>query len=320
MQRMAREGDLALGVAEGDMLLDRVGQPPALLPRIFLTHRRSPLFRIHGHKSAALLAVPLLAACNGPLSTLNPAGPAAQHGARLWWVMLAGSALITLLVGVMLVLAMRHRGEGGIGRAPDPARERHWIMGWGLGFSLTVLTALLTFALWTGERIITRDDGTLQVQAEAEQWGWTFTQPGPGGAPVRTEGILYVPAGRPFDVALTSQDVIHSFWVPQLGGKMDAIPGHQNVHRLSADRPGIYEGLCAEFCGLGHATMRFTVVAYDPDGPLPAFESQLADTATSPVPPAEVRAAEPDSDRLEPGEPTPEQSATDPTDPEEPRP
>ena len=270
-----------------------------------------------------MLAVPLLAACDGPLSTLSPAGPAAQHGARLWWVMLAGSALITLLVGVMLVLAMRHKGEGAIGRAPDPARERHWIMGWGLGFSLAVLTALLTFALWTGERIITRDDGSLEVRAEAEQWGWTFTQPGPAGVPVQTEGILYVPAGQPFDVVITSSDVIHSFWVPQLGGKMDAIPGHQNVHRLSADRPGIYEGLCAEFCGLGHATMRFTVVAYDPDAPLPAFESQLADTVTSPVPPAAVRSAEPDQptpDQPTASQPTADQPATDPTDPEEPRP
>ncbi|MGR3451631.1 MAG: hypothetical protein ACU0HS_14460 [Paracoccus sp. (in: a-proteobacteria)] len=86
-----------------------------------------------------------------------------------------------------------------------------------------------------------------------------------------TQGVLYVPAGRPFDVAITSSDVIHSFWVPRLGGKMDAIPGHRNVHRLMANAPGTYEGLCAEFCGLGHSFMNFNVVAYDPAGPLPDF-------------------------------------------------
>ncbi|WP_415639363.1 cytochrome c oxidase subunit II, partial [Paracoccus nototheniae] len=125
--------------------------------------------------------------------------------------------------------------------------------------------------------MLARDDGTPLVQAEAQQWGWRFVQPGPDGAPVETEGVLYVPAGQPFDVAITAQDVIHSFWVPQLGGKMDAIPGHRNLHRLTADRPGIYEGLCAEFCGLGHSAMRFTVVAYDPALPLPAFEDAIAE-------------------------------------------
>ncbi|WP_410217364.1 cytochrome c oxidase subunit II, partial [Paracoccus sp. (in: a-proteobacteria)] len=128
-------------------------------------------------------------------------------------------------------------------------------------------------ALWVGERMLARDDSTVTVQATASQWTWHFVQPGPDGEPVRTQGILYVPAGQAFDVAITSTDVIHSFWVPQLGGKMDAIPGHPNLHRLMADRPGTYEGLCAEFCGNGHPFMRFEVVAYDPAGPLPDFAS-----------------------------------------------
>lgn len=177
-------------------------------------------------------------------------------------------------------------------RDPDPRRERFWIVGWGLGFSLSVLTALLVYSLWAGEGLIARDDQTPQVQAEAYQWGWTFTQPGPDGLPVTTDGVLYVPAGQPFDVRLTSLDVIHSFWVPQLGGKMDAIPGHPNTHRLTADRPGTYEGLCAEFCGLGHSGMRFEVVAYDPAAPLPDFTDaagQIPGPLAAPGTPEEAR-------------------------------
>ncbi|MFC3168849.1 cytochrome B [Paracoccus fontiphilus] len=219
-------------------------------------------------KACAAAAVPLLAGCDGALSTLAPAGPAAGQIARLWWAMLAGSALITLLVLALAGLALW--------RGPRPTGERGWTMAWGLGFPLAVLAVLVGFALWIGERMIARDDNALQVRAEAYNWGWRFTQPGPDG-PVATEGVLYVPAGRPFDIALTSRDVIHSFWVPQLGGKMDTIPGHVNIHRLQADRPGRYEGLCAEFCGLGHAAMRFEVVVYDPEGPLPPFASAPAE-------------------------------------------
>lgn len=218
---------------------------------------------MHKGKFWAVLAVPLLAGCDGGASALSPAGPAAEQIATLWWAMLAGAGLITLLVLVLAGLALW--------RGPRPTGERGWIVWWGLGFTMSVLAVLLGFALWTGERMIARGDGAMQVQAEAYNWGWRFTQPGPDG-PVVTEGILYVPAGQPFDIVLTSPDVIHSFWVPQLGGKMDAIPGHRNVHRLQADAPGRHEGLCAEFCGLGHAAMRFEVVVYDPAAP-PAFIS-----------------------------------------------
>ena len=84
---------------------------------------------------------------------------------------------------------------------------------------------------------------------------------------VETDDTLYIPAGRPVDVIVTAEDVIHAFWVPQLAGKVDAIPGRRNLLRIEADRPGTHEGLCAEFCGLGHAAMRFELVAYDADAP-----------------------------------------------------
>ncbi|TCK29134.1 cytochrome c oxidase subunit 2 [Ancylobacter aquaticus] len=205
-------------------------------------------------KCAGFATVPLLlAGCKGPLSTLSPAGPIAQDIAWLWWALLAGAALLALLVFVLVALSF--------GR-PREVPEKRWTFGLGVWFSLAVLTLTLAAALWVGERILPHGPA-LEVHAHARQWSWTFSHPGAQG-PNEAEGVLHIPAGQPVDVLITSSDVIHSFWVPQLGGKMDAIPGRQNRLRIEATRPGTYEGLCAEFCGLEHASMRFEVIAHDP--------------------------------------------------------
>ena len=200
----------------------------------------------------------MLAGCDGPLSTLAPAGPVAGEIALLWWGMLVGAVAITLLVAALLALSFG---------APRPRADRYWTHGWGLGFSLAVLATVLLAGLWVGERILPRDDGAIEVHAHAYQWGWRFAQPDADGAMVETEGVLYIPAGRPVDVIVTSEDVIHAFWVPRLAGKVDAIPGRRNLLRIEADRPGTHHGLCAEFCGLGHAAMRFELIAYAEDTP-----------------------------------------------------
>ncbi len=80
-----------------------------------------------------------------------------------------------------------------------------------------------------------------------------------------TKNVLHLPAGTPVDIEVTSVDVIHAFWVPRLAGKIDAVPGHVNRLRIQADQPGRYEALCNEFCGVGHAGMRFTVIAHRPE-------------------------------------------------------
>ncbi len=217
----------------------------------------------------AVLTVPaaLMAGCGGPLSTLDPAGPSAGAIGGLWWAMLAGAGLITLMVLGMLAI--------GFGR-PRAVVERRWTVTLGLGFSLTVLTALLAAAVWVGERQLAREDGFVTVRAHAYQWGWRFGHPDGAGGEIEVEGALHIPAGRPVDVVVTSADVIHSFWVPRLVGKIDAVPGRANRLRLEADAPGTYEGICAEFCGLGHAGMRFEVVAHPPED----WPAVLADQET----------------------------------------
>ncbi|MBA4204233.1 MAG: cytochrome c oxidase subunit II [Polymorphum sp.] len=214
--------------------------------------------------------VPALAACEGPLSTLSPQGPAAADIASLWWAMLAGAALITCLV-LALVWRAFVRAPG---KAPtEVLGEAFWIKGMGLGFSFTVLFAVVGAGIWTGERHLPRP-GTeaMRVEATARQWAWRFRQPGPDGTMVETEGRLHIPAGQPVDVVIRSQDVIHSFWVPQLAGKMDALPGRDTLLRIETFRPGLYQGRSAEFSGTGYAGMVFEVLAYDPASP-PDFTS-----------------------------------------------
>src|SRR5205814_7082516 len=104
------------------------------------------------------------------------------------------------------------------------------------------------------------------------QWWWEVQyRMGDPNQYVATANEIHIPVGRPVDLQLVSADVIHSFWAPRLHGKVDLVPGMDNRIRLQADRPGVYQGACAEFCGLQHAHMRFVVVAEEPA----AFEAWL---------------------------------------------
>ena len=206
-----------------------------------------------------------LAACTGPLSTLDPAGPAAASIATLWWTMLAGAAVLFVLVMVLFALVILHPGWGA---RLSPAR---WIVLGGLCLPAVVLTPLVSYALMTGERLLPRHAAEpLRIEAEARQWHWTFRYPGYGG--MITEGVLHLPAGVPVDIVVISRDVIHAFWIPRLAGKIDAVPGHANLLRIQADVPGRYQGLCNEFCGSGHSGMRFDVIVH----PAAEFSTAIA--------------------------------------------
>ncbi len=211
------------------------------------------------------LAIPTtaltLAGCEGALSTVDPAGPAARTIATLWWVMLAGAVAIFLLVMALIALAFRRAGPVD----DDKRSEGLWIIKLGIAFPVVVLLALLAYGLFVGERLLPREGPeVVSVGAEARRMAWTFTyEDAPGRT---TDNVLHIPAGRPIDVAVTTTDVIHSFWVPRLAGKIDAIPGHANVLRLEADEPGVYAGRSAEFSGPGYDHFIFTVVAHDAAG------------------------------------------------------
>ena len=194
----------------------------------------------------------------------------ARDIAAMWWAMLAGAGALALLVLVLVVLAFG---------PPRPVSARRWTHGLGLGLSALVLVPLLVAALRVGERAMPRDPAEVVVQAHATQWQWQFSHIGPEG-PVRIRDRLILPAGQPVDVLITSSDVIHSFWVPQLAGKIDAIPGRTNRLRLQADAPGRHAGQCAEFCGRGHGGMRFEVLVVPPEM-FAATLTAAADTAAA---------------------------------------
>ncbi len=210
--------------------------------------------------SGALFTLMAAAGCSGPLSTLDPAGPAATSVAWLWWAMFAFATVVLVAVVGLWMYAMR-RDPG----ARDDARarrvENRWIVGGGLVLPLASVTVLLAFGIPIGHNMLPLPTGEpgVRIEVTGHQWWWEVTYPD-AGVVLRDE--LHIPVDVPVDVHVTSRDVIHSFWVPRLGGKLDAIPGRTSVLRLRAQEPGTYRGQCAEFCGTGHAHMGLTVEAH----------------------------------------------------------
>lgn len=203
---------------------------------------------------------------------LDTAGVQSARIASLFWWYLGVSVVVWVLVVVALgVAVLRRRDAGGAGDdPPDPstARDRrpHLVIGLAVVASTITLFAMLVGSVLTG-RAIGRmaPKQVLTVQVKGHQWWWEVTYPhGDPSLQLGTANEIHIPVGRPVRIELTAVDVIHSFWVPQLHGKVDAIPGKKTTLFLQADRPGRYEGRCAEFCGLQHAKMKILVVAEPP--------------------------------------------------------
>ncbi|MBO3758950.1 cytochrome c oxidase subunit II [Ciceribacter sp. L1K22] len=200
----------------------------------------------------------MLAGCTGDLSALDPAGPFAGAIARLWWLMFAGATVIFVLVLSLFLIVMRRRGTG------SRFSPSSWIWAGGFVLPLTVLVALIFHGLIQGEYLLKGEDDSamLRVEAHGQRWQWEFRYADAGDI-ISSPGVLHIPVDQVVEVTATSDDVIHSFWVPRLGGKIDAIPGHAAKVRLLADRAGRYGGICAEYCGTGHEGMRFEVQAHE---------------------------------------------------------
>jgi cytochrome c oxidase subunit 2 len=209
----------------------------------------------------AALATSGLAGCQGVQSALDAAGSDAQYLETLSWTLFAGGTAIFLLVTVLLLYALF-----------APPERRRWlgtrrtIVIGGLVFPIVTLTAILTYGLVLLR--VTNAAGAgepLRIEVVGEQYWWRVHYPADGPAPAfTTANEIQVPVGRPVEVAVTSTDVIHSFWIPNFAGKIDMIPGRVNVLRFQVDRAGAYRGQCTEFCGDQHARMAFDVVALDP--------------------------------------------------------
>ncbi|MGX5733300.1 cytochrome c oxidase subunit II [Bosea thiooxidans] len=214
-----------------------------------------------------LVALPL-AACQGSQSVLAPEGDEAGRVALLSWVLFSGGAAIFLIVVAAIALALA---------GPESARrslsKEHSIRIGGLAFPLVTLTVLLGYGIWLMRETIASDSrAELRIEVTGEQWWWRIAYRGRDGSVIADANQLGIPVGREVELALASADVIHSFWIPSLGGKTDMIPGRTNRHRLRAERAGTYRGQCAEYCGGPHALMALEVVAM----PQADFDAWLA--------------------------------------------
>ena len=210
-----------------------------------------------------MLFVPLggLAACGGEQSIFAPRGPQATEIAQLGWLLIAGGAVILLIVCAALWLAIR-----GAAAARSRLASPSAVVGLGIAFPAVTLSALLVYSLWlTRTNTASGPSPAVRIEIVGEQWWWRVSYVRPDGVRVASANEIRIPAGEAVALELTSPDVIHSFWVPNLGGKVDMIPGRTTRLRLRADRPGVFRGQCAEYCGGPHAWMATRVVAMTPE-------------------------------------------------------
>jgi cytochrome c oxidase subunit 2 len=209
-----------------------------------------------------VVALPLLASCSGIQSALDPAGEEADQVATLFWVMTMGGVVIWSGVVALALYASRWK------RGPVSEQAAGRLIFWGGAvFPVVVLTGLLSYALWLMPSLRPFAGGgqaSLRVEVTGHQFWWHIVYVRPDGARIVSANEIRLPVGERVEFALSSADMIHSFWIPALGGKMDLIPGRTNRLSLLATRAGTYRGQCAEFCGLSHALMAFPAIAMEP--------------------------------------------------------
>jgi len=227
---------------------------------------------------------------------LDAAGPQAATIARLWWLTLAicGAVFVAVLVALVVAL-VRGRVARGENASMEPDLSSLTTPEKGMVKTVTVATfasaallvVLVVASVFADRALATLGlERALHIQVTAHQWWWDVRYTGEDrndpSQIFATANELHVPVGRPVIVELNASDVIHSFWVPNLHGKKDLLPGQTTTIALQADRAGTFRGFCAEFCGLQHAWMDFSVVA-EPQDRFDAWAAQQRQDAPEPT-------------------------------------
>lgn len=257
-------------------------------PRALPARFSRPLARVIGMRligvrgcDALARAVPLasvvtpIACAAAPLehSALAPAGVQAQHIVRLWdlTLVVCGCVFAAVLAGVLFALWKRRSTDAAAPPALDvyvqPEHRTQRAVVWASMLSVVLLVALIVADVVT-DRALSKlpDANAVRIDLTGWQWWWQARYAaGPSHGFFITANELHVPVGRPIVISLKAGDVIHSFWVPSLHGKKDLLPGITSTIEFRADRPGVYDGPCAEYCGAEHALMALRVVADPPD-------------------------------------------------------
>jgi cytochrome c oxidase subunit II len=204
---------------------------------------------------------------------LNPSAPQASHIEWLYWFMF----WILFAVFVLMIAAFTGAGAktGVAASGPLPIVEKDeekdrragWAVGSAIGVTVVTLFIILVLSVVTGKRVEgLTSKNPITIQITGHQWWWEVTYPNPqADQTVTTANEIHVPVGTPIVVLTNSKDVIHSFWAPSITGKRDLLPGYSSAFWFQVDQSGIYHGQCAEFCGLQHAHMGFSIVAESVD-------------------------------------------------------
>lgn len=241
------------------------------------------------------------ASCSGTQSALAPAGPQAGRIAALWWFFFAVLGVVYLLVVAATAIAVMRRRRDAV--APDGAElhglamrsdvsERRMIavIASCVAVTVIVLIVFLFASIRTGRALAALESpDPVRIEVVGHQWWWElrYLHKDPPKQ-FTTANELHLPIGQPVEISTTSVDVIHSLWIPNLHGKRDLIPGRTGRLWLQADKPGIYRGQCAEFCGLQHAQMKMLVVA-EPIEKFNAWLDQQRQPAKEPTTEAQKR-------------------------------
>jgi cytochrome c oxidase subunit 2 len=206
---------------------------------------------------------------NQSRSMLDPAGPTARTLAELGWPLLVGFTVTAAVMwGLLVWVAWRRTGTFDAHAPVGAGGGMRWVIvgGFvvpGVAFAAAFVATVAVLHAFPTAHHLTSD---AEIRVIGRQWWWQVEyRPTPRLADrFETANEIHIPVGRPVVIELETADVIHSFWVPRLGGKVDLVPGMTNAIHLQASAPGVYEGGCAEFCGLQHAKMRFQVIAEPP--------------------------------------------------------
>ena len=229
---------------------------------------------------AIALAIAGCSAADHPMTTLSPKSDLAKWIQSLYIDVTLWDAAILSIVVLAFILAV-FVFSSRVGEAAPAATASSDLgleIAWTLGPTLVlVMISVPTIRTIFRSQPAVAPAGALEIKVVAHQWWWEYDYP--DGA--KTGNELHIPVNRPIRLSLESADIIHSFWVPQLGGKRDVVPGQINELTFVATVPGMYPGQCAEFCGLSHANMRFRVFVDSPDDFAKWDKAQLAGPAAT---------------------------------------
>lgn len=223
-----------------------------------------------------------------PMNILGGAGPVAAMQAKLgWWLMIV-SIIVVAVVGIFVLAGAFRRHDEGRDVVVRSGGGIRWVIVGGMIVPGIILVLTFAFTIATEDATAAPpSDPAVTVQVIGHRWWWEVKYAADPSHTVVTANEIHVPVGQPVRLELTSADVIHSFWIPQLAGKTDVIPGQRNVAWIQADKAGIYRGQCTEYCGLQHSNMAAFVIAEPPA----QFAQWLETQSHHAAPPADPDAA-----------------------------